>query len=55
MNRLIIDWLNHYFHLLRYLEYFIPAWSPYTKADKHTLEKVQKKAFRTSPSLQDLS
>ena len=24
-----------------YLEYAIPAWSPYTKADKHTLEKVQ--------------
>ena len=26
------------------LEYAIPAWSLYTKADKHTLEKVQKRA-----------
>ena len=38
-----------------HLEYAIPAWSPYTKADKHTLEKVQKRATRTSPSLLGLS
>ena len=38
-----------------HLEYAIHAWSPYTKADKHNLEKVQKMATRTSPSLQGLS
>ena len=34
-----------------HLEYAIPAWSLYAKADIHTLEKVHRRATRTSPSL----
>ena len=42
-------------YVRQHLEYAIPTWSHYTKADKHTLEKVQKRSTRTSPSLQGLS
>ena len=38
-----------------HLVYTVSAWSPYTKADKLTLEKVQRRATRVTPRLKDLS
>ena len=38
-----------------HLEYLISEWYPYTKADKKTLEKVQRRAARLSSSLKELS
>ena len=37
------------------LEYAVAAWSPYTKDDKRTLEKVQRRATRVVKSLEGLS
>ena len=38
-----------------HLEYAVSAWSPYTKADKLTLEKVQRRATRVTPRPKNLS